>query len=532
MSSDWHPQTPGTFIQHLMEQGFSRHSPVITFEDFKVYELDMTRLKLNVGFFFPFVVPRQPPGSGRVTPPQVKQFWQFFEEQFRRHRKITVVLLGGRLDAADDDPDLAELAERGVVVWDQRAMQELADVVDHPTKLRLIGQKLVAVLGRVTLSPYVSGRPAIGGRFFGRSTYLRQILPDGSNCTVIGNRRVGKTSLLKEIKERLKLRGYRTAEVYGGTVGSNVDFVVQTLNELGEYRKAQQVLKNKYHVASLPRWIKQMAAKEPVAIFVDELDHILEFDALQNHELIHLLREIFESNSHCRVFFAGFRQVMKEKQSLGSPLFNFTRPVELQGFSREEAFEMVVKPLAHLGIDVTHTDLPRHIYATTAGQPEHIQIFCAELINLYESTGKMPDTVALVNRVRDSADYKQKVMGAFLSNTNPYEELLCYLLMAEAEHSGQHQWYDFGPVDVDRVLRTTGKVIPLRDIMSLLVNLMVSGVIQRVPGESIERYRFSSPMLMSYMSHLNLDFCIQKALDTIHKYDAYVYDTMRDEGDD
>lgn len=372
-------------------------------------------------------------------------------------------------------------------------MQSVVGASDLHAKFKLISKGLLDVVGRDALSPYVSGRPAVGGRFFGRSNLLRQILADDSNCTILGNRRIGKTSLLKEIKEHLKLRGYRTAEVYGATCSSTGDFVIKLLKELNEFQKAQQVAKSPYNATSLPRWIKQMAIKDPVAVLVDELDHILEFDAQQGYGLIHTLREIFESNERCRVFFAGFRRVMSERNTLGSPLFNLTRPIDLQGFSREETYEMVVKPLSHLGIDVADTDLPTHIYLTTAGHPEYIQICCAELIRLYEKNDdRLPLPEELFRRVMDSTEYKQKVMGSFLSNTNPFEQLLCYLLMTEARDSGQNQWYEFGPLDVDRLLKTVGKVIPLSGIISITSNLMVSGIITRVPGEYREMQIFQS----------------------------------------
>jgi len=531
MSYDQHHQISGTFIQHLINQGFSRHRPVAHFDDFEVSELDLTRLKLNVGWFVPFIVPRHLASADDITSTQISKFWRDVERHLRGHQKIKIIVVDGYAHLSEHDPSRVEFEEKGVVIWDKRVMRTITHVDDPHAKFKLISKGLLDVVGRGPLSPYVSGRPALGGRFFGRSTHLRHILSSESNCTILGNRRIGKTSLLKEIKERLKLRGYRTAEVYGATVRSNVDFVTQLLNELGEYRNAQQVVKNKYHATSLPRWIKHIATKDPVAVFVDELDHILELDAQQGHVLTHMLREIFESNAHCRIFFAGFRRVMSERQNLGSPLFNFTRPIELQGFSREETYEMVVKPLSHLGIDVEHSDLPTHIYLTTAGQPEHIQIFCAELISFYEENNRIPQAEDLVRRVMDSTEYKQKVRGAFLSNTNSYEELLCYLLIAEAESSGQHQWYEFGPLDVNRVLKTVGKVIPLRDIMSLSANLMVSGIIQRVPGDSIDRYRFSSPLLMEYLSNLDLNFCIEKALEKIQEYDLYVYDTVQEDPD-
>jgi hypothetical protein len=527
MSSEWHFQTPKMFIQHLIEHGFSRHRPVSRFEDYEVHELDLTLLKLNVSFLTPFIIPKHLTDPDGVTSAHIKHLWRSVERASKGRRKFTIILAHGRVRPSDSDQTLTEFGEEGVTVWDQMTIQAIADTAGPHEKLRLMGKKLVEAFGRESLSPYVSGRPAVGGRFFGRTHQVRHILADDSNCTILGNRRIGKTSLLKEINERLKLKGFRTAEVYGATCHTTEDFVVKLLGELGEFQKQQQVIRNPYHATSLPRWLKQIAVKGPVAVFVDELDHMLEFDAQQEYTLMNMLREISESNEQCRVFFAGFRRVMSEREMVSSPLFNFTRPIYLGGFSREETYEMVVRPLSHLGIDVTHTDLPPHIHASTAGHPEHIQVFCAELIRSYEETHKLPQEAELITRVMDSPQYKQKVMGAFLSNTNLFEELLCYLLMEESINSGQHQWYEFRPADVDRVFKTVGVMIPLRGIMSMMKNLSVSGITKIIPGAGAENYRFSSPLLIEYLRELNLKFCIEKALERIRQLGLNVYDSDR-----
>jgi hypothetical protein len=515
MSNEQSHQAPKSFIQQLISQGFHRHRPVQTFEDFEIYELDLTSLKLNVQWFIPFIVPRQPSTAEEVGPEQIKQLWHAVSAQFKQHPKLIIFLLQGNAALPKKNPDMEELREKGVVIWDQKVMQAVAGTSDTQARQKLISNKLVEVVGRGAMSPYVSGRPAVGGRFFGRSTQLRQFLPDDSNCTIIGNRRIGKTSLLKEIKERLKLRGYRTAEIYGATVKSTVDFVIQLLNELGEYRKAQQVTKNNFQVTSLPRWVKHIATEDPVAVFVDELDYILEFDAQQQFNLMHTLRAIFETNSQCRIFFAGFRRVMKEKQDMKSPLFNFTKTIELQGFSREETQDMVIKPMSHLGLDVAKTDLPQQIYHMTAGHPEHIQICCAELVGMYEEQNQIPRPGDLISRVLKSTDYKQKVMGAFLSNTNAFEELVCYLLIKEA--GGPILNYEFSPARIREMLERYGDKVSheAKTVDGVISNLSVSGIIVGVPGS--DNYRFASPMLASYCSVLNIDKSIQDSLKKVEK---------------
>ncbi len=509
MSNEHTPQSPKAVVQHLIDHGFARHRPLTTFPEFEVYELDLTHLKLNVSFFVPFIVPRQLTNAERVSPAEVRRLWHKVEGQFGQRHKMTVLLLGGTWDAGADEQIHTELGQQGVVVWDQSVMQKIVRAPDYAARAKIMGLELVSQIGREALSPYVSGRPAVGGRFFGRSTQLRQILPEDSNCTILGNRRIGKTSLLKEIKERLKLKGFRTAEVYGATCHTTEDFVVKLLAELGEFQKQQQVIKNPYHATSLPRWLKQIAVKEPVAVFVDELDHILDFDAQQDYTLMNMLREIFESNEQCRVFFAGFRRVMSEREMVGSPLFNFTRPIDLGGFSQDETYEMVAKPLSHLGIDLAGSDLSLSIYQTTAGHPEQIQIWCAEVIRLYEEDGHIPDIKRLSDKVLDSTEYKQKVFGAFLSNTNPIEALACYLLIRGGRLPGE---YEFKIADIGHLLEQYGEGISHdnKTVTGLINNLTVSGIIDRVRGS--DTYRFSSPMLIRYCQDLDIDKSIRDAL--------------------
>ena len=55
------------------------------------------------------------------------------------------------------------------------------------------------------LSPYETSKPVTGSRFFGRESIVRRVLMDRSaNFAIMGIRRIGKTSLLKEIQARLR----------------------------------------------------------------------------------------------------------------------------------------------------------------------------------------------------------------------------------------------------------------------------------------------------------------------------------------
>jgi hypothetical protein len=311
---------------------------------------------------------------------------------------------------------------------DRSTIDCICNTDDGGGKAKAVSAALVEYLGRESLSPYVSGRPAIGGRFFGRSSFVNTIVPSPGNFTIIGNRRIGKTSLLKEIRERLKLQGFRTGEIYGATCSSTADVVYKLLQTLGRYREAEHVLTDPHRAMNLASYVQKIPDIEKVpgvAVFIDELDRILEFDAKQDNEVLHLLRETFEGNSACRVFLAGFRKVMEVSRSMETPNFNFTTLIELQLFNREETYGMVTKPLERLGIEVANTDLPGIIYRETGGHPELIQIHCAAIVRWFQKHNTIPRGIDLLTEVFDNEEYKQKVLGTFLANTNPHEALLC-----------------------------------------------------------------------------------------------------------
>ncbi|MDT5062664.1 MAG: hypothetical protein QOH63_3123 [Acidobacteriota bacterium] len=515
MGSDSGFIPPGTFISHLQKCGFKKHGPVTNVNDFEVHNLDLTSLKLDMGLLTPLLTSKQLASRAVVTSDHLGPLLPELEVVAQSlPNKFVVLVVGGKLLQIEKGI-IEDLGLNGIAIIDRTAIDAVC-AANEPIKSTLLSAALVRFLGRESLSPYVSGRPAIGGRFFGRSSVLKRVLPSKVSLTIVGNRRIGKTSLLKEIKERLKLQNVRTAEVYGATCGSTKDVVYKILQGLDLFRDAQHILSDQQPVKNLPSYVQNILDTErrSVAVFIDELDHILDFDVKQNYEVLHLLRSTFDGHDSCRIFLAGFRKVMELKQSVNAPLFNFTTIVELPLFTREETSEMVKRPLMHLGIDVSNTGLPEAIYKDTGGHPELIQIHCAEIVRFMETRGRVPSGEDLLANVFNTEEYKQKVLGTFLANTNPYEELLCYLLMEDAERIGQADQYEFGTQDVDRVLNFTKINLGIREINDIITNLKVSGVIALVTGR-MDKYRFSSPQLVNYCVSLKLEFCIKKTLERI-----------------
>lgn len=514
--------SPHAFVKHLSDH-FRRRRPTQMAGDIEVHFLDLSKLGLRAGYFAPFVTVPSLAGRERVTATDLETVTPGIVAYARRTSEdFVVVVIGGEVDVGAQE-HLDRLAQFNIAVVDSRVIAAVLSAPDWSRKERELCESLVRQLGVEALSPYMSGRPAFGGRFFGRSTHLKQVLAGrfGNNYTVFGNRRIGKTSFLQQVRSQMALENerLRVAELYGSLFQSTQEVVSTILSSLlspGAERKAADPSGARALVREFPVRIQAIVEREesPVAVFIDEADSLIDFDRAQKYELLNVLRAAFERRPQCRIFFAGFRRVMEERSNVDSPLFNFTYGLSLEALTREESIVMITGPLRRLGIDVGSTELPAVIYRETAGHPELIQIYCSELIKHFAKSGRLPSTDLLLSAVVANEIYEQKVLGAFLANTNSYEQLVCYLLIREAQVSDvSMDQFEFDVPTIDRALASVGLAPEIQDLRRTLSQLRIAGVITAVAGGM--RHRFAVPQLAAYCESVDLTLGIDKALHAV-----------------
>ena len=505
---------PANFIKQLEDKyGIKREGSLTVEGAFEVQRMDLTSLQLNVSSSTPFVVDRRLSGHKSVSMELVMQRFSDLRKLLKESESPFVVLVvGGRLEGLSGEA--RRFGEQAVAVVDGSVIQAMAGAEEKKDALALLAGRLVWCLGRHALSPYVAGRIAIGGRFFGRVNILNRTVSGklGGNFTIVGNRRIGKTSLLKEIKRRL-LRDndkLHTADVYGNTCHSTYDVVKEILTHLRP-DLARQLPDQRHLIQNLSAHISYLpeVQNQDVAVFIDEVDSILEFDEAQNYELLQLLRASFQ-HERCRVFFTGFRRVMEAIRNLGTPLYNFTHPIWLTGLSQSETRDMIIGPMSRLGIDVS-ADLPAAILQETGGHPELIQMFCSEVVNFYLANNRPPDVNEVLAVILENESFRTAVYGTFLKNTNPIEKILCYALFRRAVDEGVRvEGFEFTPRTCDELLKPLGLALNRNDLDVLLQNLRVGGMLADVKGAGGGRYRFAVPRLAQYCIANDLEWSIEK----------------------
>src|SRR5262249_23023337 len=159
----------------------------------EIYSLDLTRLHLNVSSFTPFVVNKRLSAMKTVAADQIIELLPTLHNLHKKEMtSFSVLVVGGTLE--QESPVLLQnLRNAGVAMIDQRGMSNISAVEDFKTSDTRLAEALVIHVGRDLLSPYMPGRIATGGRFFGRIDLLNRTVVGkfGGNFTFIGNRRIG-----------------------------------------------------------------------------------------------------------------------------------------------------------------------------------------------------------------------------------------------------------------------------------------------------------------------------------------------------
>ena len=127
-----------------------------------------------------------------------------------------------------------------------------------------------------------------------------------------------------------------------------------------------------------------------------------------------------------------------------------------------------------------------------------------------------PPAAGLLSDVLDSEVFRQRVLGAFLANTNSYEQLLCYTLFLEvAEKHLNYDQFEFGISDIGRLLEAQGLSTSVPELTGLASNLKIAEVFEEV--RSAMRYRLAVPQLGTYCKMLELPYCVQRAKEQLRQ---------------
>jgi hypothetical protein len=466
---------------------------------FELFSIDLSAWKLRLSSHT-LVVWAQAADLEHTTPQHLVQSLQDVRRERNVGRETILVLVDG-----DSGPLLEYSAsplysfvfvgaeQQHTILHSRRPTGELLDLISAQVPIS-------------SLAPYETRAPVTGSRFFGRDYEIARILgnPD-TNHAILGIRRIGKTSLLREIERMFHEEDESAPVVYldCSDLLTTEDFIREVVRKLNP-RELPRLHMQKY-VFFFPDFLERMSRslKRKVTFFLDEIDNLV---IMQRGawDLFRMLRASSNKGA-CQYIMAGFREAMREQYVLDSPFYNFAQEVRLNEFTRRQAHDLIVTPLENLRVQIRNKDeVVGRIYEETAGHPNLIQYYCMILLKRLDVTGQRFISPESLIDVYTDEGFRGHLLTSFMQNTENRERALVFgMLMASDETPGRGFSYAY----IDAALRKRGIVMPQDEIDDACSMLTLAGVLHRKGNE----YFFTSPVFTKVLRQTyDLDYLFRK----------------------
>ena len=363
------------------------------------------------------------------------------------------------------------------------------------------------------LSPYETSRTVTGNRFFGRRAYLKKILQQPKvNFIIMGIRRIGKSSLLREVQRQLDLsdpvsegqqrRVYVDCSVFQSEDDFYHDIIAQAsppdMKRFERQSQSQRFKSQMFHYLA-----SQQGGQ--VTYLLDEVDGLLN-GLGGRYELFEAMRRASAKNNDARFIVAGFRQLRQVAETIDTPLFHFGEVLTLKPLDQDEVREMVADPLERLRVKLEDRDeIGQQIYRETAGQPNLVQYYCRTLLEQIKPDGPRVIGLAHLQSVYANQDFRDFLIQTLLSNTLPLERAIVFAVAAKHKEPEA----TFSLKDIDTELYRRKFEIDFDQLNAACRSLAAAGVFN---GPERKHYTFSTPLLARMLEEeYPLDFVFDKA---------------------
>lgn len=398
-------------------------------------------------------------------------------------RQISLVLFDGNSaplfryrTGLDYNLVLIGAEEQKQVIQSRRPSGELLDLISKQVPISF-------------LSPYETRAPVTGSRFFGREHEIARVLsnPD-TNHAILGIRRIGKTSLLREIERLLIEReeGPRVVYLECSDLLSTDDYIREVVRKLNP-RELPRLDMQKY-VFFFPNFLERMSKqiKSKIIFLLDEIDNLVIMQR-GDWELFRMLRASSNKGA-CQYIIAGFREAMREQYMLDSPFYNFTQEIRLSEFTRQQARQLIVTPMENLRVRIRNEEeVVNRIYTETAGHPNLIQYYCLTLLRKLDQTGEREIGPESLIDVYHDEGFTSHLLTSFMQNTENREKALVYALLMSETDAGLK---GFSLEQIDHLLHKGDIQLPQKSIDEACNVLTLAGIIHRKGRD----FYFTSPV--------------------------------------
>jgi hypothetical protein len=296
-------------------------------------------------------------------------------------------------------------------------------------------------------NPYVVGTPLEAGSplFFGRGDVVAFIQENlaalhRNNLVLIGQRRTGKTSLLKQLPVQLGdayLPVYLDGQALGLDPGlpnfflslaTEIAFALEDRGlaiDLPDYGDFADSPTTSFERGFLAR-VRDVIGERHLLIMFDEFEEME--SAVQRGNLdpsiFGFLRHMIQHSNNLSVIFCGTHRLEELASDYWNVLFNISLYRQIAFLEQPEALRLIQEPVAGYGMRYDDLALDK-MWQVTAGHPYFLQLLCHSLVNRHNKTERSYVTVGDVNAALDDILASGEAHFVFLwMEATPEERLI------------------------------------------------------------------------------------------------------------
>jgi len=465
------------------------------------YMVEAATLRLSLPSRFPIIFLLQE----RFTPEDIRDVRNFMSALGALSFFALLVVMGDETTYMKRSKKLLALVKEyggadDFIVLHYRDLCELFLAADPVLKL------ISTILEQVDLtvvSPYVISGPVPENMFFGRDHEIKAILRSlrDRSFAIIGGRKIGKTSLLAKVERLLRQTpGLAPIRLDCQHVLDHESFyeMLSVTTQVAFPADSREPLRR-----AVIRLRRKMGGRT-IVFLLDEVDNLLTYDIRHKHILFSTCRALAQEGL-CRFLLCGERVLYRQLHNPSSPLFNWCNTLRLSYLLPQDARRIITEPMETMGISFEDEHIPNEILEISTCHPNLVQAICQMLITSINDRGDRYIRLADLERVRESAQFREFYLEVTWGDATALERLIT-VLMSERER--------FSPSEVEEALEREGISLPTSHIRQALEGLELFSILKR-EGNT---WRFAARAFPQFMreSDLATSLC-QELIDEVKR---------------
>jgi serine/threonine protein kinase len=360
---------------------------------------------------------------------------------------------------------LARESAYDFVLLDEDGLKEIIAAKNSPSQFV---QTILLQMDLVSLSPYVIRGPVPRNMFFGRGREIKTIVQriEDTSITVVGGRKIGKTSILQRVEQILsEEEKWNVVYCDCQSVRDYDDFFSVLRFEV----KASLAGRQPKDFLGYLEYVQNRNSDRSTVLLLDEVDTLLDFDQRNGETLSRLFRSLSQTNQ-CRFIFCGERALHSIQSDPYSPFFNFCHTLSLRYLDREATFQLVFEPMRNLGLTLHPADeTAEQIFLMSNGHPNIIQFICHRLVESIAQAKRRVIGLSDLAAIQSSVDFPEYFLEVVWGTATPLEKLISLHAISE----------EFTSNDIIHTLKAEGVKLTHDQAAEALDHLVLYGIFAR-----------------------------------------------------